>query len=251
MKGVSVIICCYNSAPRLPETLRHIAAQEVPGTIPWEILVVNNASSDNTSEVARDEWKKHSCTASFSTIDQAVPGLAAAREKGISESKFEYLVFCDDDNWLDPDYIRIAFETMEEQTEAGIAGGQSEGYFEAPKPPWFDTFARSYVVEKPLSGSGYLPGGREYLPGAGMVLRNKLFRLLDRVAFKPILTDRIGNSLMSGGDYELCLMAKYLGFGIYFNENLRLKTCYAFPQAELELLHADAYSRACHTGDLF
>ena len=46
-KGVSVIVCCYNSALRLPETIRHIVQQETPAEIDWEVVIVNNSSTDN------------------------------------------------------------------------------------------------------------------------------------------------------------------------------------------------------------
>jgi len=52
--GVSVVICTYNGAERLPETIRHIANQTVPAHIPWEFIVVSNACTDNTEEVTRE-----------------------------------------------------------------------------------------------------------------------------------------------------------------------------------------------------
>src|SRR5690348_8092021 len=54
--GISVVICTYNGAERLPQTLAHLAAQEDTGTIAWEVLVVDNASTDDTAEVARRCW---------------------------------------------------------------------------------------------------------------------------------------------------------------------------------------------------
>ena len=51
-KGISVIVCCYNSAERLTETIKHLAGQNVPHYIPWELIVVDNASTDNTAEIS-------------------------------------------------------------------------------------------------------------------------------------------------------------------------------------------------------
>ncbi|NVN94413.1 MAG: glycosyltransferase family 2 protein [Bacteroidetes bacterium] len=220
MQGVSIVICCYNSSCRIPETLRHIALQEVASDIPWEVIIVNNASKDNTVEIANAEWIKYNCTANFTLVDQPIPGLSAAREKGIEVSAFEYIIFCDDDNWLNENYVNTAFETMESHPDAGIVGGQSIGFFEIEKPFWFDKFSQSFVVEKPLSESNYLAESREYLAGAGMIIRKDFIKDMQAVGFKPILTDRIGKSLMSGGDYELCLIAKYLGYRIFYEENL-------------------------------
>ncbi|MFZ4402313.1 MAG: glycosyltransferase [Bacteroidales bacterium] len=221
-KGISIIVCCYNSALRLPETIKHIAGQLVNSDIKWEVIIVNNASNDNTVEIANAEWNKYNCTANFTIVDQPIPGLSAAREKGIEISAFEYVIFCDDDNWLNENYVSIAYESMEYHSDAGIIGGQTEGFFEKEKPYWFDLFAASYVIEQPYSNSCYLTEDRDYLAGAGLVVRKSIFKILNKLNFSQILTDRIGNSLMSGGDYELCLITKFLGFRIYYDENLKL-----------------------------
>ncbi len=49
--NVSIVICCYNSAHRLPETIRHLLAQEIPEGLLWEVIVVDNACTDNTAQV--------------------------------------------------------------------------------------------------------------------------------------------------------------------------------------------------------
>ena len=54
--GVSVIVCCYNSAERLPETLKYLSMQNVPENMPWEIIIVDNNSTDSTNDVAMEIW---------------------------------------------------------------------------------------------------------------------------------------------------------------------------------------------------
>ena len=53
--GVSIVICVYNGANRLPQTLMHIAKQRT-GLVPWEVIVVDNCSSDNSSQVVGNVW---------------------------------------------------------------------------------------------------------------------------------------------------------------------------------------------------
>ncbi|MFZ4402312.1 MAG: glycosyltransferase family 2 protein, partial [Bacteroidales bacterium] len=126
LRGVSIIVCCYNSAFRLPETLRHLAMQEVASDIPWEVIVVNNASTDDTSVVATKEWGKHLCNTAFKVIDQPIQGLSAARKMGVEQAIYKYIIFCDDDNWLAPNYVQLAFEIMNDDPEIGVLGGQTE-----------------------------------------------------------------------------------------------------------------------------
>jgi GT2 family glycosyltransferase len=56
--GVSVVVCCHNSASRLPTTLHHLAAQEVPRDLGWEVIVVDNASTDRPFVLCRSHaWE--------------------------------------------------------------------------------------------------------------------------------------------------------------------------------------------------
>src|SRR5688500_716407 len=123
MKGVSVIICCYNSAQRISDTLKYLFNQKVSDSIPWEVVVVNNASSDSTSEIAKSAWVEKGGGTNFKIVDQSIPGLSSARQKGIEVSNYDFLIFCDDDNHLEPNYIAAAFNLMHENPEIGIAGG--------------------------------------------------------------------------------------------------------------------------------
>jgi len=51
--GISVLVCTYNGAKRLEKTLAHLAAQVTNSTVEWEIILVDNNSTDNTSVIAK------------------------------------------------------------------------------------------------------------------------------------------------------------------------------------------------------
>jgi glycosyltransferase involved in cell wall biosynthesis len=96
MNGISVIVCCYNSVSCLPETLKYLALQQIPSNIHCEVIIVNNASTDDTVGVTINEWEKLKCTeVEFHIINQLVSGLSNARKKGIEVAKYEYILFCD------------------------------------------------------------------------------------------------------------------------------------------------------------
>ncbi|HRH51324.1 MAG TPA: glycosyltransferase [Panacibacter sp.] len=218
--GVSVIICCYNSASRIGVTLKHIALQKVPEQISWEVILVDNNSSDDTRTKALQEWEQHPVTVSFKIVPEEKAGLIYARQKGISEAKYDLLLFCDDDNWLEENYIRYAFEIMNSKSSVAILGGMSDGNFESEKPGWFDTFQNAYAIGKPLKQSG-IANNRTYIAGAGMIIRKQLFELLDKLQFTPLLTGRKGSELLSGEDSEISLLALFLGYDLYYDERLK------------------------------
>ncbi|MFP5042387.1 glycosyltransferase family 2 protein [Parasediminibacterium sp. JCM 36343] len=216
-KGVSVIVCCYNSSLRLPETLCYLAKQRC--SIPWEIIIVDNNSSDNTSEAASKLWECHQSSTAFSIVQQPVTGLSAARQMGVLRAKYEYMIFCDDDNWLDKNYVNTAFEVIDSDNDIAIVGGIGYPVFGGDKPNWFDTFYNGYAVY----GQDEKSGEVKSVYGAGMVLRKSFIETCNKLFIHSILSDRKGNELSSGGDAEICYWGRMAGFKIWFDERLAFK----------------------------
>ncbi|MGN6617282.1 MAG: glycosyltransferase [Ilyomonas sp.] len=222
LPGVSVIVCCYNSVQRLPQTLRHLANQSVPENFSWEIIIVDNSSTDNTAKASAIIWRKLNCDVDFRIVKEVTPGLIYARKRGVQSSRYEVLIFCDDDNWLSQDYISKAYERLKSLSNVAVLGGSSVAVFETQKPEWFDHFEKSYAVGKILDKPGYV-NERKYIAGAGMVIRKSHFMLLNSILLNPVLTGRKGRELLSGEDAEMCLIFLFLGFDLYYDPSLTFK----------------------------
>jgi len=235
-KGVSVVICCYNSAKLLAVTLEHLSRQKTRKYVDWEVVIVNNASTDNTSEVAATEWKKYpDCKGSLRIAYQPIPGLAAAREKGIEESKYEYIVFCDDDNWLDENFVQNVVRLMRSNPEVAIAGAETQEVCEVEPPEWFHKWKNwSYAVGEQFDRPGDITWSRGFVWGAGMVLRRKALDKLYGDGFKSLLTDRKGKELASGGDTEICYAMRLAGWRIWYDPELKLKHYMTAPRLKWE-----------------
>jgi glycosyltransferase involved in cell wall biosynthesis len=220
--GISVIVCCYNSALRLPETLKHLALQQLIDEIQWEVIIVNNASIDNTEEVCFNEWGKYQSSAGFAVIYEPEPGIIFARGKGLSIANYEYIVFCDDDNWLQADYLQTAYNLMEVLADAGALGGQGEVVTDQILPDWWEKEKNSYAVGSQAEKQGDVTK-RGYLWGTGLISRKSI---LDQV-FNPyhpfLLTGRKGNLITSGDDAEICSRIILLGWRLYYQEKLHYK----------------------------
>lgn len=222
-KGISVIICCYNSAERLPETIRHLALQDFKA--PWEVIVVNNNSSDDTGRTAQSEWEKYGVqTAAFKIVDETRPGLNHARQRGAAEAGYEYLLFCDDDNWLQSDFLSVAFSLISNDRSIGAVGGECIAVSDGNDafPDWFDRVKNNYAVGKQADRTGDVTA-RGYLWGAGLMTTKTIFHQCVRNDFPFILTDRKGSLLSSGGDTELCSRIILCGYKLWYDERLKLK----------------------------
>jgi glycosyltransferase involved in cell wall biosynthesis len=214
-------MCCHNSAQRLPATLAHLARQEDPGVL-WEVVLVDNASTDHTGEVARQLWAPLSCV-QFRVVLESTLGLTSARLKGIEASRYEFIVFVDDDNWLDTGYLRTAHEVMASSERIGVCGGVSEGALEIEPPPWFPRVTSAYAIGD-FGPVAHDPGDQgRWLCGAGLVLRRSAWQDLKDLGFVPALQDRTGTSLTSGGDTELCMALVATGWHQWYDPRLRLR----------------------------
>ena len=220
MDGVSVIICCYNSADVLPETLEYIAKQVVDKTLMWEVILVDNASTDNTSVIAKMCWDSYNHYVSFKVVFEGEPGLSHARLKGISEASFSFLLFCDDDNLLASDYIQTGYSIMTKKTQVALLGGKGEPRINGICPDWFDRYAYQYAVGAQAAHSKDITIERGFVYGAGSFLRASAYQDLIGKGFKYTLTGRKGKSLVSGEDNELGYALSLLGYSIYYDASL-------------------------------
>lgn len=218
--GVSIVVCCYNSVARLHDTIRHIVQQKTDNTFSWELIIVDNASTDNTFELANEILQKSSIQ--FQVVKETTAGLSSARRKGFAVSKFDYLLYCDDDNWLAENYVQRAFEIMNAKTQIAILGGMGEAVFESVEPTWFKKLEKNFAVGDQSSAKENLSKVTEVY-GAGFTVRKSFLEQLFNSNVQNVLSDRSGGQLISGGDTEWCYLARYFGKEVWYSRDLKFK----------------------------
>ncbi|HUQ96869.1 MAG TPA: glycosyltransferase [Chitinophagaceae bacterium] len=110
---ISVIIPCYNHGAYLAEAIESVLQQTVPA---YEILVIDDGSTDNTKAIACGFEK---VTYHYQTNQ----GLSAARNAGIKKATGKYIIFADADDWLLPDAFETALQCLNQNNEAAFASG--------------------------------------------------------------------------------------------------------------------------------
>ncbi|MDU0370358.1 glycosyltransferase [Hymenobacter endophyticus] len=224
MNGITALICTHNGANRLTEALRHIAAQQTGPNIPWEVLIISNASSDNTVEVALSLREQLNIQVPFRVLEEPVAGKENALIRGFNEAAYEYIVIIDDDNWLAPNYFSLVYEIMSAHPQIGVLGAHADGMFEVPAPAWFETFQAVYAVGPQNGGkSGPLPDHEGYLYGAGSVVRKSAWLKLLAHGFRFTTSTKRGKIIVSGEDVELGDAMQLAGYKLWYDDRLRFK----------------------------
>lgn len=219
--GVSIVVCCYNSARLLPDTLRHLSAQQVAPGRSVEVIVVDNASTDTTAAVAHERWPSE-CGINLRVVMEPELGLSNARRRGFAEAQYETVCFVDDDNRLDSNWVEIASVVMAQHPEVGACGGQIEADCEIAPPTWFAEFQNYYAVGAQSESAGDITDTRGYLWGAGLCLRRRAWKQVLETGFDFLLSDRKGGGLSAGGDAEMCYALRLNGWRLWYEPRLRM-----------------------------
>jgi glycosyltransferase involved in cell wall biosynthesis len=217
-KGVSVIICCYNSATRIRNTLQALAGQTFQRPLAWEIVLVDNASVDNTAALAASIWQEIGGPAPLQIVREAAPGLMNARNRGIRTAAYSVALFCDDDNRLCPGYVEGVFNILESNSGVAACGGMGIPAFDTAKPGWFDEYQEAFAVGSQAINE---EGGRILnLYGAGLAVRQQALEQLQQSGFISTMQGRTGGALSSSEDTELTYALVLLGHRLHFAKEL-------------------------------
>ncbi len=224
MQGISVVLCCYNSASRLPVTLAHLQAQTGLTGVAWEVLLIDNASTDQTATVAQQCWQGFE-VAPLHIAHEPQAGLANARKLGFALAQYDYICMVDDDNWLTTNYLQTILQLFDTYPNVGACGGWGEAAFEpdAKVPDWYAHFSNGYAVGKMANSEKILTEEKDFLYGAGLCMRKEIWLKLQKIGFQSMLLGRTADKVTSGEDVELGYMIRLLGYDLLFSPALHFK----------------------------
>jgi glycosyltransferase involved in cell wall biosynthesis len=236
MIQISVVISTHN--PREKVFSRILAALQRQ-TLPvpnWELFVVDNASDFTVADKWKADWHP---AAKFLREDKV--GKLNAWQLAIPQTRGAVLVFVDDDNELDTDYLEQAWRIGETHPFIGAWGGGITPECEVPPPAWIgDLIGRLTAYEVKADVWGNLREDFSYMPvGAGMCARHDVClahmkRLRDNAFFANNF-DRVGKHLGGYGDFDLVLTALDLGYGA--GQFAKLHLTHLIPASRLTVEH--------------
>jgi glucosyl-dolichyl phosphate glucuronosyltransferase len=173
---VSVVVCSYNRAPSVGLTLAALARQVTPPGRVWELVLVDNNSSDSTPDLVQAFAASAPMPVRYHF--EARQGLSYARNAGLTLARGRIIAFTDDDVTPAPDWVESVASTMEARA-ADVVGGSILPDWQAPPPRWLverpQLQRELAILEHPEFAPVTDPRATPPIWGANMAFRKRVF----------------------------------------------------------------------------
>ncbi|MBB6226421.1 glycosyltransferase involved in cell wall biosynthesis [Polymorphobacter multimanifer] len=130
---VTAIICTRNRAASLERVLASAATLRIPDGTQWELLVVDNGSTDSTASIVAGFADR----LPIRRVAEPVAGLSHARNRGVAEARGALICWTDDDVELDGEWLAAYVAAAARHPEAAFFAGNVTPVLEGPTPDWF------------------------------------------------------------------------------------------------------------------
>jgi glycosyltransferase involved in cell wall biosynthesis len=221
MVDFTVAIPTYNGEHRLPDVLDQLKAQVATDHLSWDVIVVDNNSSDNTAELVQRYQRDWPQTHPLRYVKELRQGAAFARQRAIEETTSEFVGFLDDDNIPALDWVSVAYSFGKTNPAAGAFGSQIHGDFEVSPPKNFKRIALFLaIVERGAKPALYEPHKKLLPPGAGLVVRRQAW--LENVPRQLVLNNAGKEAGLASEDLEVLLHIQNAGWEIWYNPDMQM-----------------------------
>lgn len=221
---ITVVICTYNGAHRLPLVFERLAFQVFATPVVWEIVIVDNNSTDQTAQVVQRYRGLPVFSERLRYVFEPKQGLAFARRSAVRVARGKQLAFLDDDNLPRSNWLQAVYDFGQQHSQAGAYGSQVVGCYEVEPPPGFERIACFLaVIDRGDEPFRYDLLSRWLFPaGAGLVVQRQAW--LAQVPGQPALSGVAGQSLSGKGeDIETLSYLRRGGWQIWHNPEMQIE----------------------------
>ena len=219
MVEFTVAIPTYNGAQRLPLVLDRLRSQLNTESLCWDILVVDNNSTDQTREVVA-QYQQNSPIPIRYCMEQR-QGAGFARQRAMAETGSELVGFLDDDNIPDVTWVSAAYRFGQNYPKAGAYASRISGDFEIELPPEFERLVPFFAItQRGNSPRIYAPQHKILPPTAGLVLRRQAWN--ETVPEHLILSGPTESNMLPGEDIEMLAHMQRSSWEIWYNPGMHV-----------------------------
>lgn len=216
---ISVVICTHNRAQLLPQAIESLLTQTLAQS-EYEILIVDNASSDNTAQIVKEKFGH---ITNLKYIYEPILGLCQARNCGWQNSQGKYVAYLDDDEIATSNWLSSIIHTFETVTPTpGVIGGKVVlQWNDLPCPTWLSNHT-SYLGSYDFSPTPCFVGKNDYIAEG-----NAAFQRSVLVQLKGFYTKlgRKGNRLLCHEGLELYWRMQKAGYTAYYQPDMLIYHC--------------------------
>lgn len=208
---ISIVVCSYNRSELLLDSLQSIVKEEISPSA-YEIVVVDNNSSDNTEVLVKEFISQHS-ELNIRYIKETQQGLSYARNRGIQESQAPLVSFVDDDVIVSANFIQKWLNFFETHPHAIGGGGKINVQFDSPRPKWMpDILLPLFAKHDNGKDIKKYTKGR-YPIGANFVYRKHIF---EKSGDFNVNLGRKGNQLEGGEEKDIFMRITQHDDSVYY-----------------------------------
>ncbi len=232
----TVAICTYNGGDRIGEVFDRLAVQAETQGIDWEVLVIDNNSSDNTAAVVEKYARNWRSDSQIRYIFEPRQGPAYARDRAVLESKSrEFVGFLDDDSLPAANWLHEAYKFGRDRPRMGAFGGIIHPLLDEEPPPYFNS------IKLYLTIYNYGPYPLHFkrsdtprrIPAApGSVVRKQAWRENIPPAEQLLIKGRDPKTMAAGEDAEVMFYIQNSDWEVWYNP--KMEVWHHIPQDRLD-----------------
>lgn len=209
----TIAICTYNRAQVIHKALDSAIEQTLPGSN-FEILVVDNNSTDDTRDVVRSYKSMH---AGLRLVSEPRQGLSIARNRAWKEAGGDLIVYVDDDAALATDYLERLEEVAAEESMLGAAGGPINVGWMGAMPGWWEPGLEIWYNHLDLGRHRKKLQYPEIFYGTNMAFPVSVLK--EAGGFSPEL-GRTGRGLLDSEEAEIFIRVEKAGYDLVYDPGL-------------------------------
>ncbi len=230
---ISVVICTYNRCVYIKDAMESLYNQTLSKD-QFEVIVVNNNSTDNTEEVCRNFLATHTL-GNYQYMNESKQGASFARNTGAAHANSPLLCFMDDDAIADKDYLEKIVRFFEQYPDAGGLGGRIIPRYIPREPKWMSHYVSSLVGHFHYSETVSVFAANKYPLESNMIIRKVDFDAIN--GFNPALPGVVGTLRIGGEGKDFFFRLKQLGRTIYYDPSIRVQHVVEVPKLTREYMY--------------
>lgn len=209
----SVIICTHNRASMLADCIASLLNQTIDKSR-FEIIIVDNNSTDNTEKIAQGFSKNNN---NIKYFKESIIGYSAPRNLGRKNATGNIIAYIDDDEIAAPDWLKSIEKAFQIEEKPDIVGGICMLKYDADPPDWF---IESMGGTNKNRQKGILNQRKDCYLGCGNIAFKK--EILDKLSGFSNDFNMKNGFLMLGEDTDICQRAKNARFKLFYDPEIKI-----------------------------